>query len=424
VTGSALGRLRGLPSSLALWVTLFGAVGYIVCGALVIRADTSERELRMDGQLLRTTSSVQRLVRDNPDNEGIDVKLVSKDPMYTAACPEFTVLPARKDYFKPYESAGDCADVDPAMLAGLAQQAAGDGKIRNGYLTGTSGRPVRVLAEPFLRPSGQSAGAVVAMLDPARELDGHRWVVLLVIAGGALLLAAVGAASYLLAHRAIAPAAGALEQQETLLADTAHDLRTPVAGLRALAEAALADPEQRAALLPRTVELSRRMGTIIDGVLMRARLAVGVEPLVLEPVWLDQLVTTVVEETPAADARITVTTAPTKVDADPSLMRRAVGNLLDNAVRHGRVEGQDAVVQVTVAGGRMIVADQGPGIDPKVAARTFDRFTSGGGSSGLGLSIVRWVAQAHGGTLRVYNAEGGGAIFEMTLPVSPGVNPE
>jgi signal transduction histidine kinase len=226
----------------------------------------------------------------------------------------------------------------------------------------------------------------------------------------------VGGASYLLAGRAIGPAAGALEQQESLLADTAHDLRTPVAALRALAEAALANPAQRTELLPRTVELARRMGTIIDGVLMRARLAAGVDPLKLEPVWLDQLVTTVVEETPAEDARITVTTAPTKVSADPALMQRAIGNLIDNAMRHGRIEGRPAVVQVTVAGGRVIVADQGPGIDPSVAKEQFDRFASSGGSSGLGLAIVRWVAQAHGGTLRVYNADGGGAIFEMALP--------
>jgi two-component system OmpR family sensor kinase len=193
-------------------------------------------------------------------------------------------------------------------------------------------------------------------------------------------------------------------------------LRTPVAALRALAEAAVAHPARCAELLPRTVELSRRMGTIIDGVLMRARLAAGVDPLKLEPVWLDQLVTTVVEETPSDGAQVTVTTAPTKVSADPALMQRAIGNLLDNALRHGRVEGRPAVVQVTVAGGRVIVADHGPGIDPSMAKEKFERFESAGGSSGLGLAIVRWVAQAHGGTLRVYNVDGGGAIFEMALP--------
>jgi signal transduction histidine kinase len=370
----------------------------------------------MDAQLLRITSSIQRLVREDPDNGALILAQVADDPFTAATCPKFTILPGPTERFPAYVSQGGCVDVAPSMLTGLVYQAVAAGEIRHGYLTDTRGRQARVLAEPFLRPNGQSAGAVVAMLNPASELAEHRWVTLLVIGGGVLLLAFVGAASYLLANRAIAPAAAALEQQETLLADTAHDLRTPVAGLRALAEAALANPAQRAELLPRTVELSRRMGTIIDGVLMRARLAVGVEPLALEPVWLDQLVTTVVEETPASGAQVTVTTAPTKVNADPALMQRAIGNLLDNALRHGRVEGEAAVVQVTVAGGRMIVADQGPGIDPSVAAETFDRFASSGGSSGLGLSIVRWVAQAHGGTLRVYNSEGGGAIFEMALP--------
>jgi signal transduction histidine kinase len=149
---------------------------------------------------------------------------------------------------------------------------------------------------------------------------------------------------------------------------------------------------------------------------MRARLAAGVEQLAIEPVWLDQLVATVVEETPANGAEVTVTTAPTKVAADPALVQRAIGNLLDNALRHGRVEGKPAVVQVTVAGGRVIVADHGPGIDPSAARETFERFSGSGSSTGLGLAIVRWVAQAHGGTLRVYNADGGGAIFEMSLP--------
>jgi signal transduction histidine kinase len=164
------------------------------------------------------------------------------------------------------------------------------------------------------------------------------------------------------------------------------------------------------------VDLAKRMGSIIDGVLMRARLAAGVEKLDIQPVWLDQLVSTVVEETPAEGARVTLTTAPTRVDADPELIRRAIGNLLDNALRHGRAPGGEAVVHITVAGGRVIVADHGPGIDPSLARQTFERFASAGGSSGLGLSIVRWVAEAHHGMLRVYNAEEGGAIFELVLP--------
>ncbi|MEV6491762.1 HAMP domain-containing sensor histidine kinase [Actinoplanes sp. NPDC051633] len=411
---SVLERLRGLPGQLALWVTLFSAVGYVVCGAFLIRGDTARREIEMDGDLRRVTSSIQRLVRE--DDDGVLIVTAANDDEFNTGCPEFTIVPGPNDKFAAYVSRGQCVDVDPGMLTAYVYQAVGNGRTQSGYVRDTGDRQVRIFVEPFRHTNGQYAGAVVALMNPAAQLAAHRWATLLVIGGGVLLVVLVGGASYLLASRAIGPAAGALEQQESLLADTAHDLRTPVAALRALAEAALANPAQRTELLPRTVELARRMGTIIDGVLMRARLAAGVDPLKLEPVWLDQLVTTVVEETPAEDARITVTTAPTKVSADPALMQRAIGNLIDNAMRHGRIEGRPAVVQVTVAGGRVIVADQGPGIDPSVAKEQFDRFASSGGSSGLGLAIVRWVAQAHGGTLRVYNADGGGAIFEMALP--------
>jgi signal transduction histidine kinase len=410
---SVLGQLRGLPLRLTLWVLLFCTAGYVLCAALLIRGDTQERVLRMDAELRTVTAAVQRLVTE--EGGVIDTQGVAADP-FTTSCPQFAILPTPEHQFDPFVSKQPCVDLDPLAMGGFVMLAIETETTRTGYVPDRNDELVRFLVEPFRAPGGQYAGAVVALLDPADELAAHRMWTLQVLGGGVLLLGVVGAAAYWLGLRAIRPAATALEHQEALLADTAHDLRTPVAGLRALAEAALANPTQRTELLPRVVELSRRMGTIIDGVLMRARLAAGVEQLALEPVWLDQLVATVVEETPANGAEVTVTTAPTKVSADPALVQRAIGNLLDNALRHGRVEGKPAVVQVTVAGGRVIVADHGPGIDPSAARQTFERFAGSGASTGLGLAIVRWVAQAHGGTLRVYNADGGGAIFEMSLP--------
>ncbi|MFG1608401.1 sensor histidine kinase [Actinoplanes sp. NPDC049265] len=412
---SVLDQLRGLPGRLALWVTLFSAVGCLICAGLLVRSDTRQRELRMDGALSRVTGSVQRVVYE--DQDAVVTTDLAKDPL-SNSCPEFEVLPGPTTRFASFHSLLDCVQAPPEVTRGLAEAAVTSGQVQSGYETAGDHR-IRVYAEPFRFRSGQYAGAVVAVSDPSDELAAHRTFILLLVGGGVLLLGAIGAASFLLAVRAIRPAAGALEQQEALLADTAHDLRTPAAALRALAEAAVANPAERAELLPRTVELARRMGTIVEGVLMRARLAAGVEPMAIEPVWLDQLVAAVVEETPTGDAAVTVTTAPTKVRADAGLIQRAVGNLLENALRHGRVEGKPAVVQVTVAGGRVIVADQGPGIDPAMAKERFDRFASGGGSSGLGLAIVRWVAQSHGGTLRVFNADGGGAIFELSLPTAP-----
>ncbi|MCA2217946.1 sensor histidine kinase [Jidongwangia harbinensis] len=412
MTGSALGHLRRLPRRITVWSCGAATIGLLVLGTLLIRADTAEREAELDGNLRRVTASVVRLVGYDGTVNTVDV---AEDEL-SRGCPEFAILPGATERFTGYVSELDCAAVDRAVLAGWAADAVATGRLLNANLTGTDGRPVRIGVEPFRKSNGQFVGAVVALADAGPARAAHRRFVLLLVGGCVLLLAAVGATSHLLAARAVRPVVGVLEQQEALLADAAHDLRTPVAALRALAEAALLNPDRRTELLPRTVDLAQRMGTIIDGVLIRARLAAGVDPLAVEPVWLDQLVTTVVDETPADGAQITLATAPTKVEADPALLQRAIANLLDNAVRHGRVPGQAAVVHITVAGGRIIVADHGPGIDPELARSTFDRFSSTGGSSGLGLSIVRWVAQAHGGTLRVYNAEEGGAIFELVLP--------
>jgi two-component system, OmpR family, sensor kinase len=413
VTGSALERLRRLPWWLTAVVCALNAAGLAVLALLLIHSDTRRGDAAMDGELHRVTSVVTRLVHD--DHGTVDTSAVATDELNTG-CPQFAVLPGPTDQFTGQFSRRQCVSVDQARLAGLAVDAVSSGHLLSGNVQATNGSWVRVGVEPFRNTNGQFIGAVVALLDPGDVRAAHRTFTISVIGGCLLLEALVVAAGYLLSVRAIRPAAAALEQQEVLLADTAHDLRTPVAALRALAETALLNPTQRTELLPRTVDLAKRMGSIIDGVLMRARLAAGVEKLDIQPVWLDQLVSTVVEETPADGARVTLTTAPTRVDADPELIRRAIGNLLDNALRHGRAPGGDAVVHITVAGGRVIVADHGPGIDPSLARQTFERFASAGGSSGLGLSIVRWVAEAHHGMLRVYNAEEGGAIFELVLP--------
>jgi two-component system OmpR family sensor kinase len=412
VRRSAADRLRRLRWLLTWLFTGLNAAGLIVFAWLAVQADTQQREVRLDGRTSRVTAAVTRLVKEGDE---VVTGLVGQDQVNNQ-CPQFVVLPVDAGRFADFTSARTCVPMDPAKLRAWAGQAVRSEAVLNGYGSGTGGELVRIGAEPFRNAAGQYAGAVVVVADARGEEADHDRLVLFVVGGCVLLVAALGVAGHVLSGRAIRPATAALEQQEVLLAETAHDLRTPVAALRALAETALRNPADRADLLPRTVRLAGRMGSIIDGLLVRARLAAGVESLAIQPVWLDQLVTGVVDETPKEEAQVTVTAAPTKVLADPALVQRAIGNLLDNAMRHGRRPGSEAIVHITVAGGRVTVADHGPGIDAAVAEETFDRFTSGAGSSGLGLSIVRWVAQAHGGVLRVYNAEEGGAIFELSLP--------
>ncbi|RBM22246.1 sensor histidine kinase [Prauserella sp. PE36] len=416
MNGSAAARLRRLRWLLTVLFTVLNAAGLIVLAWLLVDQDREQGELRMDASLKEVTAAVSRLVQSSGDGTVVTA-FIGQDQIDTS-CPEFAVLPAGAGEFDPHFSRRDCAPVDRGYLHGLAEDSTASGREIQGYVPSTEDGLVRVVTKPFLNAAGQYAGAIVAVSDPTEELDRHSAFVWWVIGGCALAVAVVGVAGHLLSGRAIRPAAAALEQQEVLLAETAHDLRTPVAALRALAETAMRNPADRPDLLPRTVRLAARMGSIIDDLLVRARLAAGVETLAIQPVWLDQLVTGVVQETPANGAQVTVTTAPSAVYADPNLVQRAVGNLLDNALRYGRQPGSPAIVHITVAGGRVTVADHGPGIDASVAEESFDRFTSGAGSSGLGLSIVRWTAQAHGGYLRVYNAEEGGAIFELSFPLA------
>lgn len=411
---SSADRLRKLRWMLTALFTVMNTLGLVVFAWLLIDEDGDQVDERIDASLNRVTSSVSRLVGFDGT---VDFGLVNTDVL-NDRCPQFAILPGGAPAFQAHLSRENCVPMSVTVLNGLAAEAVRSGQLVSGYQEGTGGELVKVRAEPLRDSDGKPFAAVVAVADMGPENAEHNQFTLLVIGGTVLLVALAGFAGHLLSGRSIRPAAAALQQQEVLLAETAHDLRTPVAALRALAETAMANPAQSAELLPRTVRLASRMGGIIDDLLVRARLAAGVEQLAIQPIWLDQLVVGVVEDTATDSAEVTVTAAPTKVNADPALLQRAIGNLLDNAVRYGRQPGAKAFVHLTVAGGTVTVADHGPGIDTTMAGDAFDRFASTGGSSGLGLSIVRWVAQSHGGTLSVYNADEGGAIFELRLPLS------
>lgn len=408
-------RLRRLRLVLTGMFTVINAAGLVVFAWLAIRADGEQARQRLDGDNGRVTSTVARLLQFDPANGALVTAFVGRDEI-NDQCPQFAILQGGSGSFPSHYSARDCVQANPAVLGGLAYDAAQTGRVTYGDADIGGGVVARVRAEPFRNPSGQYIGAVVAVSDAETARTAHARYVLLVIGGCVVLIGVLALAGHRLSTRAIKPAADALEQQQNLLDETAHDLRNPVAALRALAETALRNPDQQAELLPRTVGLAARMGTIIESQLVRARLAAGMEDLAIQPVWLDQLVTAVVEDFPADGANVTVTAAPSQVRVDPSLVQRAVGNLLDNALHHGRRLGQQAVVHVTVAGGRVTVADHGPGVDPAIAEGLMDRFRTGSGSTGLGLSIVRWVAQVHDGALNIYNADEGGAIFELVFP--------
>ncbi|OZM83672.1 HAMP domain-containing sensor histidine kinase [Pseudonocardia sp. MH-G8] len=209
------------------------------------------------------------------------------------------------------------------------------------------------------------------------------------------------------------------------VADAAHELRTPIAGVQAVAEAAMAPdmaPEERERLHLLLLRESRRAGRLVDDLLVLARLDAGLE-LRHEPVDLWELARAEAERAQllAPDQRVEVRGEPVTVPGDASRLAQVLGNLLDNARRHA---GPGAVT-VTVSAGHpatVLVADDGPGVPPQDRERIFDRLVrldearGGDGGAGLGLAIARGIARAHGGDLRCVDPPSGrGAAFELAL---------
>jgi two-component system OmpR family sensor kinase len=216
---------------------------------------------------------------------------------------------------------------------------------------------------------------------------------------------------------AVTDARQAETRSRRFLADAAHQLRTPLAGLRASAETLLAHPDgpDRDQLAANLARESARLTRLVSSLLRVARLDRG-EPPTRRATDLEQLVADELDRqrdlAPALQLTLATTGPVPIVSCDPDAIREALANLLDNArrfaVRSVRVTLRPAVGAVVVE-----VCDDGPGVPDDLRDRVFDRFQSSDGGSGLGLAIARGVLHAHGGDLRLVDD-----AFLMTVPVA------
>lgn len=220
------------------------------------------------------------------------------------------------------------------------------------------------------------------------------------------------------------------QAQRRFVADAAHELRNPLAALRARIEVdgRADDPTRWRQSVPVLLEDAERLSTLVDDLLALARLDEAPRLPRAEAVDLDDIVTAEVARARATTTTVHLDTRRVSaglVHGDPDLLTRVVRNLLGNAVRHAA-----AVVQVAVAtvDGQveLSVADDGPGIPPAERERVFERFhrldearARDGGGSGLGLAIVREAVRAHGGSVTVQDAQPG-ALVTVWLPQEPG----
>ena len=218
------------------------------------------------------------------------------------------------------------------------------------------------------------------------------------------------------------------ERERRFVADASHELRTPVAVIKAELETALRAPDLPAQTregLVAAAEECDHLAQLAEDLLTVARAGEGGLAVRPEPVAAAQLLAEARERFAMRAAgrgraiRIDADAAPA-VDADPVRMRQALGNLVDNALRHGAGPVVLSARQVQGAV-ELAVSDAGAGFPPEFVPTAFDRFARGEGArgvrgSGLGLAIVAAVAEAHGGSAEI--RPGQGATVVIVLPLA------
>lgn len=286
------------------------------------------------------------------------------------------------------------------------------------------GRDYRLVARPLSTPDGHAVLLVAGSLDDVAEsTDAVRRSLLIGIPSVAAVLALL---VWVLVGRLLRRVERATAAQQRFVADAAHELRTPIARMRAELEVDLAHPgtaDPRAtqrSLLEETIGLQH----LADDLLLLARSDAGGMTARRQLVDLDVVIA---DECRAAAMPDDVTldstaVAPAQVRGDRVQLARAFRNVVENALRHARttvevaVEPTDRVVHIDVV-------DDGPGIPPEDRRRVFERFTrldeardAAGGGAGLGLAITREIVELHGGSVWMDGPAGGGTTVHLRLP--------
>lgn len=256
------------------------------------------------------------------------------------------------------------------------------------------------------------------------------YIIRLLIANGAGLILVVAVAAFL-AKITLRPLERAIDLQRQFTNDASHDLRTPLAVIRTETSVALHDgsalPAEYAERIRIIDEQAQRMQRLIDQLITLSHLDAD-SALDAEPTDLRTVVNGVVRDLqPLAAARnVNIKLARAEsavVMGDELKLSQLVGNLVDNAIKHGR---EQSTIGISVWQNRdtayVAVSDEGAGIPPTERERIFHRYQRLGGEPkngevhGLGLPLCRWIARAHGGEVTVDSKQGEGNTFTVRLP--------
>jgi heavy metal sensor kinase len=235
-------------------------------------------------------------------------------------------------------------------------------------------------------------------------------------------------------NHTIARLESSFDQLRRFTADSSHELRTPLAVVRGIGEAAVAErrsPAEYEEAIGSMLEEIDRMSSLVDTLLRLSHGDAGTIRLSREPIDLDQLARDVAASlgilAEERNQKVVVdATSHATVSADRLVLREAVTNVLDNAIKYGP-DGSTVTMRVDRVGdeGLLAIADEGPGVPAEHRDRIFNRFfridearSRERGGAGLGLAIAKWAVEIHGGRITVHEQRGRGSEFRIHLPLA------
>jgi two-component system, OmpR family, sensor kinase len=459
-----------IRARLTAWYVFFLAAILVALGAFLVLELRSDLRSTID----REVRSSAEAIRQNYVDEGIRGFNETSSAALRRTGSDAQVLDAQRRVIVSY--GGDTAQDPMVPAAQLAAALAGKPQPFPVDL-GDSEQPFRVMAVPVTEHRSRQLVVVAASLQGANEAV--RKILLLLLIGAPVALAAAGLAGWLLVRNALLPVDRMRKKAEEigidqlherlaapnpsdevgqlaatlnamldrldagvtarrrLVADASHELRTPLAAMRAELDVSLRDPQRTAAersALQSVREDVDRMSRTVDNLLTLALADDGRLELLQSPIELEQLAQSAVAPLHALAAakglQLHLTGGQCSAEGDPQRLHQALTNMIENAIKFTGPGGK-----VTVSswqGGREVgvtVADNGPGIPSEARAHVFDRFfradrsrSRESGGSGLGLAICYEIAAAHRGRIWVESEEGRGSAFSIALPAGNGAD--
>ncbi len=437
----------------------------LATGAAVTAFVQFDRALQhLDTELVRSMATLEGVMRTE-FHEGLSLQAAADEASIEVVVPDRTLILT--------DEAGAILHVWGMPLDRTALPAIGPDRATT--TVSTPAGDLRVLSRRINEAGHAYAAAVIAPLGPLREQ--HAEIVRAMVIGVVIALVVAAIGGWLIGRQTLRPLtrmadqardiderdpkerlaappvddelgrlaaafnglldrlAAALHGQRQFMADASHELRTPVSVVRTAAQVMLTKDDRPAEDYRQSLviigEQANRLARLVDAMFLLARAEAHGVPLQRVFVNLDDLVAECVRAVRLLAKQRNVALVmrgcaemdvEVAMTGDDGLLRQMVGNLLENAIRHAEVSGSVSA-ELEHAGEYAVlrVTNDGPGIDPANRERIFERFVRIGGSNGagLGLPIARWIAEAHGGTLRLEDSRPGRTMFVVTLPLDP-----